>query len=67
MKCSTTTSYNGVKNGASKLLEDFFFHKKKKEITFTDFAQEFITILSYSVVFKLEEIEIGLHAQHGKM
>ena len=66
MKCSTTTSYNGVKNGASKLLEDFFFIKKK-EITFTDFAQEFITILSNSVVFKLEEIEIGLHAQHGKM
>ena len=64
MKCSTTTSYNGVKNGASKLLEDFI---KKKEITFTDFAQEFITILSNSVVFKLEEIEIGLHAQHGKM
>ena len=44
----------------------FFFHKKK-EITFTDFAQEFITILLNSVVFKLEEIEIGLHAQHGKM
>ena len=66
MKCSTTTSYNGVKNGASKLLEDFFFIKKK-EITFTDFAQEFITILLNSVVFKLEEIEIGLHAQHGKM
>ena len=44
-----------------------FFFIKKKEITFTDFAQEFITILLNSVVFKLEEIEIGLHAQHGKM
>ena len=41
MKCSTTTSYNGVKNGASKLLEDFFFRKKKKKLhTFIDFAQE---------------------------